>query len=176
MCLDVFLLGFILCGTLFASWTWLTSSSSMLGKFSTITSSKIFSYPFFFSSYSGTSIIQMFFLSILSQRSLRLSSVLFNFFFFFFTLFCFSECFSTIFSSRSLIRSSVSDILLLISSGVFLISIFLLFVSAYLFFNYSSSLLIDFAFSPFCFQDFSFYHFTIIILHHFQVVCLFPLH
>ena len=53
MCLGVFLLGFTLYGTLYASWTCLTIAFSMLGKFSTIISSKIFSYPFFFSS-SGT--------------------------------------------------------------------------------------------------------------------------
>ena len=41
MCLDGFLLGFVLYGTLYASWTWLTISFSMLGKFSTIISSKI---------------------------------------------------------------------------------------------------------------------------------------
>ena len=49
----MFLLGFILYGTLCASWTWLTISFSMLGKFSTIISSKIFSCPFFFSSSSA---------------------------------------------------------------------------------------------------------------------------
>ena len=59
MCLGVFLLGGILYGTLCASWTWLTISFSMLGKFSTIISSKIFSYPFFFCSSSGTPIIWM---------------------------------------------------------------------------------------------------------------------
>ena len=59
MCLGMFLLGFILCGTLCASWTWLTISFSVLGKFSTIISSKIFSYSFFFSSSSGTPIIWM---------------------------------------------------------------------------------------------------------------------
>ena len=53
MCLGMFLIGFILYGTFCASWTWLTISFSMLGKFSTIISSKIFSYPFFFYS-SGT--------------------------------------------------------------------------------------------------------------------------
>ena len=53
MCLRVFLLGFILYGTLCASWTIFAISFSMLGKFSTIISSKFFSYPFFFSS-SGT--------------------------------------------------------------------------------------------------------------------------
>ena len=54
MCLGMFLLGFTLYGTLGASWTWLTISFSMLGKFSTIISSKMFSYPFFFSSSSGS--------------------------------------------------------------------------------------------------------------------------
>ena len=46
MCLCVFLLGFILYETLCVSWTWLAISFPMLGKFSTIISSKIFSYPF----------------------------------------------------------------------------------------------------------------------------------
>ena len=48
---------------------------------------------------------------------------------------------------------SASDILLLIPSRVFLISVIVLFVSACLFFNSSRSLLI-LAFSPFCFQGF----------------------
>ena len=48
MCLGMFFLGFILYRTLCASWTWLTIFFSMLGKYSTIISSKIFSYPFFF--------------------------------------------------------------------------------------------------------------------------------
>ena len=48
MCLGVFLLGFILYGTLCPSWTWLTISFSMLGKFSTIITSNFFSYPFLF--------------------------------------------------------------------------------------------------------------------------------
>ena len=119
MCLGMFLLGFILYGTLWASWTWLTISFSMLGKFSTIISSKIFSYPFFFSSFSGTPIIQMLVHLILPQRSLRLSSVLFILF----TLFCSSEVISIILSSSPLIRYSASDILLLIPSDVFLISV-----------------------------------------------------
>ena len=79
MCLGLFPLGFILYGTLHASWTWLTISFPMLGKFSTIISSKVFSSPFFFSSSSSAPIIWMFLHLILSQRSLRLSSVLFNF-------------------------------------------------------------------------------------------------
>ena len=115
MCLGVFLLIFILYGTLCASWTWLTISFSMLGKFSTIISSKIISYPFFFSSSSGTPIIQMVVHLILSQRSVRWSSVLFILF----TLFCSSEVISTILSSSSLICSSASDILLLIPSRAF---------------------------------------------------------
>ena len=86
-----------------------------VGEISTLISSKIFSYPFFFFSSSGTPIIQMLMCLILSQRSLRQSSVLFILF----TVFCFSEAISTILSSSSLICSSVSDILLLIPSRVF---------------------------------------------------------
>ena len=85
----------------------------MMGKFSTIISSKVFSYPFFFSS-SGTSIFQILMYLILSQRSLRLSSVLLILF----TLFC-SEVIFTILSSSSLICSPASEILLLIPSRVF---------------------------------------------------------
>ena len=59
MCLGMFLLGFILYRTLCASWTWSTISFSVLGKFPTIISSKIFSYPFFFTSSSVTPIIRM---------------------------------------------------------------------------------------------------------------------
>ena len=76
MCLGVFLLEFIQYGTLCSSWNWLAISFGMLGKFSTIISSKIFSYPLFLSSY-GTLIIWMLVHLICSQRSLRLSSVLF---------------------------------------------------------------------------------------------------
>ena len=96
---------------------------------------KIFSYLFFFSSPSGTPIISpivwMPVHLILSQRSLRLSSALFILF----TLFCSSEVISTILSSSLLVSSSVSDILLLISSRVFLISVMVFFVSVCLFFN-----------------------------------------
>ena len=96
----------------------LTISFSMFGKFSTIISSKTLSYPFFFSSSSGTPVIWMLVCLILSQRSLRLSSVLS----FFFTLFYSSEVISTFLSSSSLIRSSASDILLLIPSGTSLVA------------------------------------------------------
>ena len=46
MCLGMFLLVFILYGTLCSSCTCFTISFSILGKFSTIISSQIFSYPF----------------------------------------------------------------------------------------------------------------------------------
>ena len=83
----VFLLGFIMHGTLCGSWTWLAISFSILGKFSTIISSKISSYPFFFSSSSGTPIIWMLVHLKLSQRSLRLSSEVSETFFSFFLLY-----------------------------------------------------------------------------------------
>ena len=108
---------------------------------------------------------------IFSQRSLRLSSVLFILF----TLFCSSEAISTILSSSSLICSSASDILLLIPSRVFLISVIVLFVSVCLFFNYSRSLLIDSCIFSILFSRFLII-FTLIILNFFSVVCLFPLH
>ena len=57
MCLWVFHLGFILFGTLWVSWTWVIISFPILGKFSTIVSSRIFSWSFFLSSSSGIPII-----------------------------------------------------------------------------------------------------------------------
>ena len=88
-CFAMFLLGFILYGTLYTSWTWLTIYFSMLGKFSTIISSKISSNPFFLSSSFGTSTIQMLVCLILSQRSIFSSFLLL--FFFFSTWSCSSE-------------------------------------------------------------------------------------
>ena len=58
------------------SWTWVTISFPILGKFSTIISSSIFSCPFFLSSSSGTPMIRTLGCLTLSQRSLRLSSFL----------------------------------------------------------------------------------------------------
>ena len=77
MCVSMFVFGFILYCTLCASWTWLTISFPMLGKFFTTISSNIFSDPFFFSSSYGTPIIWMLVYLMLSQKSLRLSSILF---------------------------------------------------------------------------------------------------
>ena len=138
-------------------------SFSMLGKFSTVISSKIFSYPFFSYSSSVTLIILMLVYLIWSQRSLRLSSALFILF----TLYCFSEVISIILSSSSLIHSSVSDILLFIPSRVFLVSVIVLFVSVRLFFNSSRFLLIDSYIFSILFSRFLII-FTIIVLNSFS--------
>jgi len=139
MCLGVFLLGFILYGTLYASWTWLIISFSMLGKFSTIISSKIFSYLFvflfFFCDPYNSNIVAFVIVPEVSETILSF----FHSFYFVLLL----EVISTILSSSSLIRSSASNSLLLIASRVFLISVIVLFVSVCLFFNSSVSLLID---------------------------------
>ena len=75
-CLGVFCLGFILFRTLWVSWIWVIISFPILGKFSTIISSSIFSWSFFLSSSSGTPMIRMLGCLTLSQRFLRLSSFL----------------------------------------------------------------------------------------------------
>ena len=88
MCLGVFCLRFILLGTLWVSWTWVAISFPILGKFSTIISSSICSWPFFLSSFSGILMTQMLGHLTLSQRPLRLSSfLLITFSFFLFHLF-----------------------------------------------------------------------------------------
>ena len=71
ICLGVFHLGFNLFETLWVSWSWMAISFPILGKFSTIISSSIFSWAFFLSSSSGTPMIQMLWCLTLSQRSLR---------------------------------------------------------------------------------------------------------
>ena len=81
MCLGVFCLGFILFRTFWVSWTWVIISFPILGNFSTITSSNIFSWPFFPSSSSGTPMIRMLGHLPLSQRSLGLSLFLLILFF-----------------------------------------------------------------------------------------------
>ena len=53
MCLGVFLLGFVLPGAMYTSWTWLIIFFPMLGKFSAIISSNIFSGHFSLFSFWG---------------------------------------------------------------------------------------------------------------------------
>ena len=100
MCLGVFLLGFILPGTL-CFLELIDYFLSHIREVSNIIYSNIFSIPFFFSS-AVTPIIRMLVHLMLSQWSLRLSSILFILF----SLFC-SAVILTILCSRSLIRSSV---------------------------------------------------------------------
>ena len=123
MCLGVFRLGYILLETLWVSWTWVTISLPILGKFSTLISSSIFSWSFLLSSSSGTPMIQMLGRLILSWRSLRWSSFLLIHFSFFFS----DSFISTILSSISLILSSAS-VILSVASRVFLISFIALFI------------------------------------------------
>ena len=59
MCFGVFHLGFILFETLWVSWALVIISFLILGKFSTIISSSIFSWSFFLSSSSGTPMLRM---------------------------------------------------------------------------------------------------------------------
>ena len=135
VCLSVFLLGFILPGTVCVSWTWLTISFCILGKFSENfqgnQDNQLFKYflRFFFYSPSGIPIMQLLVCLMLSQRSLRLSSFLFILF----SIFCSVAGISTILSSRSFICSSASVILLWIPYSV-------LFIFACLFFSSSRSL------------------------------------
>jgi len=110
MWLGVFHLGFIMFGTLWVSWTWVAISRPILGKFSTVISSSIFSWPFFLFSFSVTPMIWILGHLTLSQRSLRLSSFLLIHFF------LSTSFISTILSSTSLTESSASFILLLASS------------------------------------------------------------
>ena len=112
MCFGMFLLGFILYGTLCASWTWLFPFHIR----------EVFNYNLF--KYFLTPFLFLFFFwdpynsnvgaLMLSQKSLRLSSTLVLF-----SLFCSAVVISTILSSRSLIHSSSSVILLLIPSREF---------------------------------------------------------
>ena len=83
MCFGVFHLGFILFWTLWVSWTCVTISFPILGKFSAIISSSIFSWHFFLSSSSGTLMIQNLGCFTLSQRSQQLSLFVLILFFFF---------------------------------------------------------------------------------------------
>ena len=134
----------------------------MFGKFSSIMSSKIFLYPFFFSSSSGTSVILMLVHLISSQRSLE--TILSSFHSFYFILLFRSHFHHFTFQLTDL---SASDILLLIPSRVFLISVIVLFATACLFFNSSSYLVIDSCIFSILFSRFLII-FAIIILNSFS--------
>src|SRR5574341_1387496 len=82
MCLGVFCLGFILFGTLWVYWTWVTISFPIGGKFSTIISSSIFSWSFFLSSSSGTPMIRMLQHLIIVLEVSEIVLISFNSFFF----------------------------------------------------------------------------------------------
>ena len=94
MCLSVGLFGFVLLGTLFVSWIWVTFSLIRLGKFSIITFSNRFSIPFSSSSPSRIPIIWILLCFMLSYISLNPSS-------FFLSLFSFSCSFWVFYSTLS---------------------------------------------------------------------------
>ena len=111
VCLDVFLHGFILCRTVLASWTLVTVSFPMLGKFFTIFSSNIFSRPpffFFFCVIYNSNVCVFNVIPVVSETVL----ICFNHFSLFFS----TVVISTITSYCSFIHSSSLLILLLIPS------------------------------------------------------------
>ena len=129
----------------------------MLGKFSTLISSKIFSYPFFLffwdphnSNYGMFDMVSEVFQTIHNfLNSFLLYSTLHKLF--------------PPFYLPALLSISDSDILVLIPSRVVLISVIVLFVSVCLFFNSSRSLLIDSCIFSIFFSKFLII-FTIIIM------------
>ena len=125
LCFDVFLLGFILPGTLCASWIWLIISFPMLGNFSALISSNIFSGPFSLSYPSVTLIMRMRVCLLLFQRPLKLSSFIFILFSYSF----FRQLISNILSSSSFFRASALVFVLWIPYSVLFISIYLFFSS-----------------------------------------------
>ena len=82
-CLSVVIFVFILFGTVCVSWPWIFLSFPMLGKFSAIMSSSMVSNPFLLSFPSGTPSLWISVSLILSQSSLKVSSLkTFSLFFF----------------------------------------------------------------------------------------------
>ena len=103
VCLGICFLGFILTGPLYASQTWLTISFPVLGKFSAITSSDIFSGPFSLFFYNAN--IGVF--NVVPEISY---AVFISFHDLFYILSCASDFHRS--ASRSLIHSSASFVLL----------------------------------------------------------------
>ena len=120
-CLNVVIFVFILFGTVCISSIWIFLSFPMLGKFSAIMSSNMVSNPFLLSSPSGTPILWLSVSLILSQSSLKLSSL--KTFFLSHSLslffFCSGWVISAALSSILLIHSTVSSNILLIPFSVF---------------------------------------------------------
>ena len=170
MCLGMFLLGFVLYGTLRDSWTLFTIFFPLWGKFSSIISSNIFSVPFFFSSSSETPIIQMLVHLILSQKSMKLSSILFILF----PLFYSQELFPLFYIPGHL-SVLLPLILLLIPSIEFLISFIVFLIIVCLLFSSSRSLLNVSCISSILVQDFGSSLLSLLWIL-FRVDCLFPLH
>ena len=120
MCLVMFHLGFILFGTLWVSWTWVTISFPILGKFSTIIKYFLMVFLFvFWDSYDSNGGV----FNLVPEVS-EVVLISFNSFSFFLS----ASFISTILSSASLILSSASVILLLVPSRVFFISFIALFI------------------------------------------------
>ena len=126
MSLALFLLGFLLYGTLHASWTWLTISFSVLGKFSTVISQNFltpFLFLFFFWKPYNSNVGVFDIVPDISE------TILSSFHAFYFILLFRSYFRHFIFQLTD--SFSASDILLLISSRVFLISIIVLSLYVY---------------------------------------------
>ena len=99
-------------------------SSPVLGKFSTVISSNILSYPFFFYSSSGTTLIQILLhFNVVPEVS---EIVLISFHSFFSILLCFSYFHHSVFQLTYWFFCL--SILLLFPSSVFLISAIMLFI------------------------------------------------
>ena len=137
-----------------------------LSHISEVINSNLFKYflsPFLFLFFFWDPYNRMLVRLMLSQRSVRLSSILFILFSLFFSV----AVISTILSSRSLILYSASVILLLIPSRAFLNSFIVLFITVCLLFSFSRSLLnVSCIFSIPCFHSISeildhlYYHYS----------------
>ena len=130
MWLGAFLLGFILYGTIWASWTWMAISFHILEKNFNYYFCIYFLMPFLFVFFFWDSYLT------LSQRPL---SLICFYSFFFFCILCFCFFHLSIFQLTYYLSASVT--LLLVPSRVFLISTIALFIADWLFFISSRSLL-----------------------------------